>query len=199
MRQSSLVSIRTAKCTWQRLSQAVLEDRSDISKSQQRPRGPTTASAELDWLAPHLDVDAMAPGTDGPWLDFWFGEVDPRRMHTSALSILLEKQQHHHQVSPGNMIDCIHSAYLNLADRVVTCDVKFYKVMEEVARRSRVRGILLDRSAPSAVAELWRTVGTAASSGPPGRPEPEEFNRGARSTNRGSFTARSTWPSGLPG
>lgn len=52
---------------------------------------PTTASAELDWLAPHLDVDAMA-GTDGPWLDFWFREVDPDRMPTLALSILVEKQ-----------------------------------------------------------------------------------------------------------
>ncbi len=58
------------------------------------------------------------------------------------------------------MIDCIPGAYLNLADRVVTFDVKFHKVMEEVARHAQVRGepILVDRSATSVVAELRRAV-----------------------------------------
>lgn len=58
------------------------------------------------------------------------------------------------------MIDRNHGAYLNLADRVVTCDVRFYKVMVEVARRVRVRGepILIDRSATSVVAELRRAA-----------------------------------------
>jgi hypothetical protein len=59
------------------------------------------------------------------------------------------------------MIDRIHGAYLNLADRVVTCDVSFFTVMEHVAERTHIRRwpVLLDKSGPSAITQLRVAVG----------------------------------------
>ncbi len=118
------------------------------------------ASAETDWLAPHLDFDDMFRDPEGPWLDFWFKEVDPIRMPGNVLSILAEKQQDQYQITAGNTFDRIHSAYLEMADRVVTADRDLYNVMVYAAGVVKPRGLpaLIDRSASSVIAELQAAI-----------------------------------------
>jgi hypothetical protein len=121
---------------------------------------PKSASAELDSLAPHLDFEEMFRNPQGPWLEFWFRELDPDRMPSSVASVLVEKHQEKYRVTAGNTIDRIHGAYLQLADRIVTADRDFYNIMLCVVGDMKTRGvpILVDRGAASAVAELRRTI-----------------------------------------
>lgn len=121
---------------------------------------PTSASAELDWLAPHLDFDEMFRDPQGPWLDFWFRELDPDRMPNSVAGVLVEKYQEKYTITAGNTIDRIHGPYLQLADRVVTADRDFYRIMLGVVGDLRTRGvpIFVERGAASSVAELRRAA-----------------------------------------
>ncbi len=119
------------------------------------------ASAEVDWLAPHLDLNEMLRDVDtGPWLDFWFREADPSRMPATVLSILIEKQQDQYKINAGNTLDRVHGTYLQMVDRVVTADVDFHDAMLYAAGLVHARGapILIKGSATSVVAELRAAV-----------------------------------------
>lgn len=120
--------------------------------------GPTTPSAEIDWLRPALNLNEVFARNGSTWRDFWDNQIDVQRIRMNYLSAVVVFCQKDANI--GNSIDRIHAVHLLTSDRVVTADENFYKVMQCARAIVSTPGlpVLVDRSAASAVAELQKQI-----------------------------------------
>jgi hypothetical protein len=118
--------------------------------------GPANPSAEVDWLRPCLDLNAVAADQASHWRHFWDVEVDVARMPMNYFSAVFVHSLIGANI--GDSIDRIHACHLLTSERVVTCDEAFLKVMERARAIQTTPGqpVLIDRAAASVVRELQR-------------------------------------------
>ena len=102
---------------------------------------PTTPGAELNWLRPRLDLDAMFRPPPADWQRFCATEIDLARVPMNYFSALIIYWQS--GASIGDTLDRIHACHLLTFDRVVTADKRFFRTRENARTVAPTAGVPL--------------------------------------------------------
>lgn len=110
-----------------------------------------------DYFTAYAELGKIVPSA---WRQFWKSEVRGELMPAIKLSNLAAHLQQSKRATSGNAGDLNHLTFLGACDAFLTADVAFYDILVQLREYHEplARPILVDRQAPSAIAQIQEAL-----------------------------------------